>query len=241
MTLVISMPVFNEAEGIREFFDELWESFHKVGVQFIFINDCSTDGTNDVLLQIKSEFGDKIHLITNNKNMGHGISTLTGLRWASNLNTDSILTIDGDGQFYSKDVLALYNTFLLTQVDVLEGCRISRKDPFFRKISSLATKILVTMRARRIPHDANTPLRIYTKSALESVLKFIPFDSLIPNMHVSVATRKLNLNLREEKIQNIHRRGVATTGTTWGPGLKQLPSKRFLTFCYRAIQEWIHS
>ena len=57
------------------------------------------------------------------------------------------------------------------------------------------------------PKDANTPLRVYKKHVLEDLLKSVPGDSIIPNLHISKLTRKKRLNFKEIRVMSLPRGG----------------------------------
>lgn len=233
------MPIYNEADGFIEFFQELWNEFRESDTYFVFINDCSTDTTGEILNEIKTTFGHRIHLVTNAQNLGHGKSTVTGIKNALLLGTKVVITVDGDGQFYSSDIRNLYELFQSNNADILEGIRVSREDPIFRKLSTLITKILVSLKCQKVPMDANTPLRIYKHEILADIIVGIPHGSLIPNLHISALSRKKKLFIQEYPIKCIKRRGNSKSGTSWNNRTDFLPSKRFLKFCYCALREWV--
>ena len=239
MSLVITMPIYNEADGFFEFFQELWNEFTESDTHFVFVNDCSTDKTEKILNEIQTTFGHRIHVVNNVQNLGHGRSTITGMKNALLLGTKAVITVDGDGQFYSHDIRNLFHHFQSKNVDILEGIRASREDPIFRKLSTLGTKILVSLKCWKVPADANTPLRIYKHEVLANIIDIIPNDTLIPNLHISAISRKKKLLIEEYPIKCINRRGKSKTGTTWNNRTDFLPSRRFLKFCYDAFCEWV--
>jgi dolichol-phosphate mannosyltransferase len=239
MSVAIAMPIYNEADGFLEFFLELWNEFTESDIHFVFVNDYSTDNTEEILGEIQTTYGPRIHLVNNAQNLGHGKSTISGMNEALSLGTKVVITVDGDGQFYAHDIRSLYVHFLSKNADILEGVRASREDPIFRKLSTLCTKILVSLKCWKIPRDANTPLRIYKRKILADILIGIPNDSLIPNLHISAISRIKKLSIQEFPIKCINRRGKSKNGTTWNNKTDFLPSKRFIKFCSDAMCEWV--
>jgi hypothetical protein len=123
---------------------------------------------------------------------------------------------------------------------VVEGVRVKRLEPWFRKPVSIATRLLVFVKTGNWPQDANTPFRAYSRSALVEILEHVPEGSAVPNLHVSVASR----NLPEVKILPLHvvslaRRGRTSTGSTWGRASALFPNRRFIRFCMQAAREWL--
>jgi len=236
------MPCFNEEEGIENFLSEILDAFHAIRVQirFIVVDDKSTDGTFLRLQKWKIENAGLLTIIQNEVNSGHGYSTLVGLRSAASILAENVavISVDGDGQFMGKDIADLYKEFEIGGIDILEGVRVNRKEPFFRKVVSLITRMMVRARVQQNVKDANTPLRIYKIEVLKSILDKLPQTLLTPNLHISSIARTSKLVIQESEIAFFQRRGSDPTGTMWRSKSVRLPSKRFLKFCRQAFSEW---
>ena len=231
------MPVFNEADGIYNFLKEL-ENIEQLK-EIIIVNDASTDQTIAVVNDIFN-YRKQITIITNKENLGHGPSMLKALRAGLSTKYEIIISIDGDGQFFSNDVEKIFNFITENEfVDIVEGVRVSRNDPLFRKIVSFFTQTLIFLRTGIFPLDANTPLRAYRVSSLKVVLSELPEKLFIPNLFISLISRKRYLNIREIKVVSRSRLGNSVAGTSWNSKKGWLPSKKFIIFCTRAIWEWL--
>ena len=237
MTITVVMPAWNEEAGIAEFLSELHTSLTKWGPSFIVINDRSTDKTASAIQELQAS-GLPVSVHTNEVNMGHGPSTLRGLRAGLLTQPDAIVALDGDGQFVGSDVDAVVATLFDTQTDVVEGIRRSRNDPLYRQAVSAATCGLVWLRCHKWPADANTPLRAYQPSVLEALLAQIPDSASTPNLLISALCRQTEMDVIEVPVRSIPRRGSDQQGSTWKARSKLLPSKRFVKFCTQAAKEW---
>ena len=237
--VVITMPVFNEEFGINHFLNEIKESLVNYDVSIIIVDDCSTDGTIQELMKFKSAHPE-LHMtvIENEKNLGHGPSTIKGMTFALNTKYETILTIDGDGQFLGKDIAQALDCFFSSKVDVLEGVRVERNEPFFRKISTGAVRILVWSKSYKLPADGNTPFRIYRRTRLMELMSTLPAGFLIPNVFISTYSRVKEWKILELKVISIPSRGKNSLGSTWRQKYRNFPSKRFLKFCLSAFMEW---
>lgn len=231
------MPAWNEAEGIGVFIRELNESLLLWTPRFVVVDDCSTDGTAQVVRELATR-GIDICVISNAENRGHGPSTLRALRLGQESGSQVIVAVDGDGQFRGADVADVVQVLLLGGVDIVEGVRRDREDPAFRRIVSAATRFLVWTRVRRWPADANTPLRAYTRKVLGNFLERVPADAVTPNLLFSAMSRVDGLTVIEVPVTSLPRRGVSEVGNTWGTRRKSLPSRKFLAFCSKAALEW---
>ena len=86
-TLSVVSPVFNEAEGITQFVDEVKGVVEKIQLggsfEHIIIDNCSTDGTTDILEQLARK-NKTLKIIVNSKNFGvsqsgfHVVTQATG-------------------------------------------------------------------------------------------------------------------------------------------------------------------
>jgi|688.fasta_scaffold532449_2 glycosyltransferase involved in cell wall biosynthesis len=231
--LCITMPCFNEAEGLEGFIEELFSELDIYLVKIIIINDNSTDDTLFVINKLLSRFP-KVICHTNKVNLGHGPSSVIGMRLALETQSEYILTIDGDGQFLPLEIKEFLQNESLSDFEVLEGVRKKRKDPYFRKIVTFLLRVMVYFSTKKFPSDANTPLRLYHRSTLEKLVTSIDPSSPTPNLRISILSRKLNLKIQQREFTSIVRRGHSQTGTTWKSKRDYLPSKRFLSFCFRA-------
>lgn len=231
--ICITMPCFNEAEGLDGFIEELSGKLDSYLSKIIIVNDSSTDNTSFVITKLISRFP-KVICQTNKVNLGHGPSSIIGMRLALETQSEYILTIDGDGQFLPLEIHEFLRNESLFDFDVLEGVRKERKDPYFRKIVTFLLRVIVYLSTQKFPSDANTPLRLYHRSTLEKLLTSIDPSSPTPNLQISILSRRLNLKIRQTEFTSIARRGHSQTGTTWKSKRDYLPSKRFLSFCFRA-------
>ena len=238
--LVITMPCFNEEEGTAQFIGELQQSFDGLNTFFVIIDDHSTDNTSEQLRIVKAKYTN-VEVLINPENVGHGPSTLRGLHQALENDPQWILAVDGDGQFVGGDLRKSFDLFSGTQSDVLEGIRIGREDPGFRKIITFSLRLLVFFKTRSLPKDANTPFRIYRKETLEQLLLRVNSKSLVPNIEISILTRKLSLTVLENRVLSRNRLGENKTGTTWKSTWDWMPSSRFIRFCINALKQLVRS
>lgn len=237
MTVSVVMPAWNEAEGIGVFIRELNKSLLPWSPSFVVVDDCSTDGTAQVVRELATR-GIDISVISNAENRGHGPSTLMALRLGQESGSQVIVSVDGDGQFRGEDVAEVVRVLLRGGVDIVEGVRRDREEPAFRRIVSAATRFLVWTRVRCWPADANTPLRAYTRKVLGNLLERVPVDAVTPNLLFSAMSRVDGITVSEVPVTSLPRRGISEVGNTWGTRRKSLPSRKFLAFCSKAALEW---
>lgn len=95
-TIDIVVPVFNEEEGIEEFYQQLRQVVAAFAqeVNIYFINDGSTDNTSSILEKISRE-DDRVIVLELSRNFGHQAALTAGL---DRTDGDIVITMDGDGQ-----------------------------------------------------------------------------------------------------------------------------------------------
>lgn len=234
--VILTMPVFNEADGIVEFLTELDRELPR-SVRIQLVDDASTDSTPAHVRSLGLA-SDRMVLHVNEFNMGHGPTTLKGLRIALESNPEVVVAVDGDGQFEAAEIAQLIAEPSGT-TEVIEGVRVGRDDPWFRRVTSRATGLLVALRCGRVPADANTPLRVYRPAALQGLIAGIPDDFSVPNLVISARARRRGLRVEEVPVNSRVRRGLDETGSSWGSRRRLIPSARFVRFCGRAIRQWL--
>jgi glycosyltransferase involved in cell wall biosynthesis len=182
--------------------------------------------------------GVEIILKNNEHNVGHGVSTRRGLEEALSLTNDLILSVDGDGQFLGKEIANIVKLSIENPDCVIEGVRKNRFDPYYRKVVTNFTRLLVMSRTFKLVKDANTPLRAYPPTLLRQILSKVPSQALTPNLFISVISRIMKIKIIESDVTSISRRGQISEGVTWGPTKKNIPPKKYVIFCLRAIKQW---
>jgi glycosyltransferase involved in cell wall biosynthesis len=236
-SIAICMPVFNEADGIREFVEEIASTFSPYNFQIFIIDDQSTDDTEKVLFALQREF--PIFHNKNEQNMGHGPSTIRSLQTALNSEADFILAVDGDGQFAAIEMLDLMEKTIEQASDVGLGIRVRHNEPTYRVLTSWSTRLLVASKSKSKTADANTPLRVYRRAILVELLGNLKEDNPVPNLYITALINRWNLNVTKVRVQFRSRRGITTESTSWGKSKLNLPSKRFMRFCLTSFFYWL--
>lgn len=231
---VICAPCFNESEGIAQYVKEIRK--HISDSLIIIVDDCSTDTTLEQLLILQKEV-DNLIVLTNKVNVGHGMSSVRAWSEAIKFESEGILSLDGDGQIAGVELAKALDYFKQSNIDVLECVRTQRRDPWFRKLITAALRLLVLVKSGKYPKDANTPVRLYTKSILSEIVRLIPENILTPNLFISIHLRKTKTKYAHFRIITRDRLGENRVGTTWNTRRSLMPSKKLLQFCAIAIKQ----
>jgi len=236
---MVTMPVYNESQGLKDFLTEIFDAFEDIPIRIHVVDDCSTDGTGALLVRLQADFGNHFSFSINEKNLGHGPSTLKGIATAlQNFSFDYLMTVDGDGNFIGADLFQAYKLATDNNCEILEGVRILRRSPIFRRATTKGCQILIKRTAHLQPQDANTPLRVYRNEVISRISAITPPHLLTPNLFISAYSRISGLDIIQLDVPIIESRSLDKSGTTWKQKITWFPSKRFLKFCYLAIVQW---
>ena len=122
MKCLLIIPAYNEQDSILNTIADIKNNGGDV--DYIVINDCSTDKTKDVLQEAGIPFLDLP------VNLGIGGGVQTGYRYALERDYDIAIQFDGDGQHcaeYLKDLIA---PLAAGEADVAIGSRFIKKEGF---------------------------------------------------------------------------------------------------------------
>lgn len=238
LVLAVSLPVFNEAAGIADFLEELHHYLAKYNPLFIVVDDHSSDATPQVLEALQRD-GFPIRILRNDKNRGHGISVLRGLDYAITINPDRIVLCDGDGQFEGRDVEQLVSRSTHGSEEIVEGVRIGRDDPWFRRALSLGTRVLVRLSSGKHVVDANTPLRVIATDVASQMFAQVPPNCPVPNLAISAISRSRSISLVQIPVQSRPPRRPITATNHWRQRFPHLPSMRLLRFSMMSLSSWL--
>jgi len=115
--LSVIVPVYNEVKTIRQ----IIEKIHAVNIdkEIIIIDNCSTDGTQKILGELRY---DNLKIIYHSSNRGKGASFLTGL---DNATGEYIVAQDADLEYEPNDYLRLVEEIKDGKYDMVSGARFS--------------------------------------------------------------------------------------------------------------------
>jgi dolichol-phosphate mannosyltransferase len=237
MHLAVAIPAYNEAEGIVGFLEELDRELKPVAreVTFVVVDDCSTDGTLDVLARLGPTLNAELVGLRNDVNAQHGPTLLRAYRAALGTGADVIAQVDGDGQFTGHDLAMIVRA--TADATIALGVRAQRVDPWFRKLLTRGLRAGLVLLYGVHPADANCPLRAFPAPALSDLLDNVIEDAFVPNVHLSVLALASDRPVIEMTVDHLERRGECTQGTMWGAKRAPLIPKRLVVFSARAAQE----
>jgi len=114
--LSVVIPVYNEEKTIQTVLARV--AALPVPKEIIVVDDASTDGTRELLVQY--EAANDIHVIFKPQNEGKGAALRTGFRRVSG---DVVVVQDADLEYDPRDILPVVRPIVCGQADVIFGSR----------------------------------------------------------------------------------------------------------------------
>ncbi len=116
----VIIPCFNEKDTIKSIFEKVKfnKTFEK---EIIIVDDCSTDGSDQLIKQISESNKDiRLKTVSHTHNQGKGAAIISGLKVSSE---EIILIQDADLEYDPADYSSLIEPFLKYDADVVYGSR----------------------------------------------------------------------------------------------------------------------
>ena len=164
--LSIVIPCYNEEKNLQSLvgkIQEIKQNNQNINLEFILVNDGSTDQTSAKLFELNN---DNIYSIVDlKKNHGYGGSIQEGLKTSKG---DIVSWTHSDLQCDINDILIVYNLYkskLLNGDCIVKGKRINRKliDSFFSNSMAILASILFNKKFREI----NAQPKVFSKNLLK--------------------------------------------------------------------------
>lgn len=189
MKLIIQIPCFNEAETLPVTLKDLPRDVPGFDcVEWLVINDGSTDGTAEIALNNGVN-----HIVSFTKNQGLARAFLVGLDSCIKLGADVIVNTDADNQYMAADIPALVAPILAGKADVVIGARPINEIKSF----SLAKKILqkvgssvVRFVSKTSIPDAPSGFRAMTR---EAAMRFNVFNDYTYTLETIIQAGQKNI------------------------------------------------
>jgi glycosyltransferase involved in cell wall biosynthesis len=163
----IAIPAFNEAMTIETLIGRLQNSLVGIRYEIIIVDDCSTDGTSDVIRKLN---GGPIRAFCHSRNLGKGAALRTAFEQAAG---EIVVIQDADLEYDPKDIPGLVQPILEGHADVVYGSRFrgqsQRVHMFWHQLAnSLLTWFSNIMNNLNLS-DMETGYKAFRKSVLDKI------------------------------------------------------------------------
>lgn len=201
--LSIVMPVYNEAtviEGVLTDLSRVLDARFAVdAVELIVVDDCSTDGTTELLVALARERADLV-VLRQERNQGPG----PAMHRAIEASTGAwLLHLDTDGQTDPEDIWKLWN--VREDADLLVGVRLPRRDPRHRLVLTAVTRLVVWVLSGRHLADANVPFKLVRRSVWDDLAPIIPPSTFAPSLLIGIGAVRRGWRVTEVPVTHRER------------------------------------
>jgi len=191
MKLSVVMPVFNEVRTIEEIVARVQSApFEK---EIVIIDDCSTDGTVDLLRKIADQ-SENIKVFYHDRNRGKGAALRTGFAEVAG---DIVIIQDADLEYDPRDYSKMLETILDGRADVVYGSRFlggpHRVLFFWHYVGNRFLTLLSNMMSNLNLTDMETCYKAFRKEVLKDLTLKSDRFGFDPEFTLKVAKRKFRI------------------------------------------------
>lgn len=178
-TISVIIPAYNEKDSIVELYNEIIKVLFDVGVDknydIWFVNDGSTDGTEDIIIDLQSK-DNNVHIISFRRNFGKSPALQAAFR---HVNSDIIFTMDADLQDDPGEIPRFIEK-IDEGYDLVIGWKQNRLDSIEKRLpSKLFNK--VTSKVSGIDlHDFDCGFKCFRKEVLDALDLYGELHRYIP-------------------------------------------------------------
>lgn len=196
----VVVPVFNEKGNAGPLAREIDAAVRALGLgyEIIFVNDGSSDGTLEELLDALSAIP-SLRILDLDGDFGEAAALTAGFQAARGR---VIVTLDGDGQNDPADILKLWQRFQQGFV-VVSGWRQRRQEGFWVRVLPSRVANWLIARVTGVPlHDNGCGLKIYRAEAAKRVHLPKGFNRFLPAILGVRANEVAEVPVRDRRRQH---------------------------------------
>ena len=191
MKLSVVMPVYNEVRTIEEIVARVQSApFEK---EIVIIDDCSTDGTVDLLRKIADQ-SENIKVFYHDRNRGKGAALRTGF---TQVKGDIVIIQDADLEYDPREYPKILEPILDGRADVVYGSRFlggpHRVMFFWHYVGNQFLTLLSNMMSNLNLTDMETCYKAFRKEVLKDLTLKSDRFGFEPEFTLKVAKRKFRI------------------------------------------------
>ena len=173
----VVIPVYNEAESLREVQRELAEALGRTGKSWevLYVDDGSRDGSDRVIAELTSA-DRRVRGLSFRRNFGKSAALAVGFRAARG---DWVMTMDADLQDDPSELPKLIEA-LEGGYDLVSGWKMQRRDPISKRLPSRLFNAVTAKVVGIHLHDFNCGFKLYRRQVVESIEVYGELHRFVP-------------------------------------------------------------
>jgi len=231
-SLSVVVPLYNEEENLPVLHRELVAATEGrfSSVEFLFINDGSTDGSARVLDRLHQE-DPRVKVIHFRKNFGQTAALMAGF---DHCQGDLVVSMDADLQNDPADIPQVCE-LLLEGYDMVNGWRKDRQDKLLsRRLPSVMGNRLISFITKVKLHDYGCALRGFRREVVKNLFLYGEMHRYLPALASRMGIRSIEIPVNHRP----RRFGSSKYGLsrTYRVILDLITLKYLLSFSHRPLQ-----
>ncbi|MBP9837325.1 MAG: glycosyltransferase family 2 protein [Proteobacteria bacterium] len=232
MKISLIIPVYNEADHLEKFLKVIDSIQLPVEKELVFIDDCSRDGSTEILKNFK--FQSSLQLLFQEYNQGKGAALARGIAQATG---DIIGVQDADFEYDPNDIPKLVQPLIEGRADVVFGSRFNAGGTqVHRTLHYLVNRFLTLMSnvcSGLYLSDMETCYKFFHKDIIQNIKLEAGRFGFEPEVTAKIA--RLKLRVHEFPISYFPRNYIEGKKITWKDGIAAL--RHIIYFNYFSTNE----
>jgi glycosyltransferase involved in cell wall biosynthesis len=165
--LSVVMPAYNEKETVLTIIDKVLKL--EIVKELIIVDDCSTDGTRELLK--RTAFDGRVRIFFHDRNQGKGAALRTAFQYA----TGAVVTIqDADLEYDPNEFVEMIRPIQEGMADVVYGSRLSGGKPqrvymFWHRVGNGFLTFLANLLYNTTLSDMETCYKMFRREVIQQI------------------------------------------------------------------------
>lgn len=167
VALSVVMPVYNEKDTVLKIVNKVLKL--DIVKEIIIVDDCSNDGTRELLKNAKLD--SRVKLLFHDKNMGKGAALRTGFK---NITGDVAVIQDADLEYDPNEFIGMIKPIRDGAADVVYGSRLSGGKPqrvhlFWHRVGNDFLTFLTNLLYNTTLSDMETCYKMFKREVISGI------------------------------------------------------------------------